>query len=65
MLVIGRGAGQWISVTHEASGDPMMIGVARIYRARNGRVMVDLTFDDPPRAFAIDRPGRRPRADEP
>jgi hypothetical protein len=63
MLVIGRHAGQWISVVCSASGRSMLVGVDRIYRDRNGQPTVNLTFDDPPHHFTIDRPGRRPRAE--
>lgn len=62
MLVLRRTEGQWVEITHQASGDTLRI---RVYDLdRGGGRHVHLAFDDAPRHFAIERPERRARAVE-
>ena len=64
MLVLKRKEGQWVQVTHAASGDVLRI---RVYDINYGTPpRANLAFDDAPRLFTIERPERheRPR-DEP
>jgi hypothetical protein len=62
MLVLKRKEGQWIEVTHAASGDTLRIRVYDICGDFPGRA--NLAFDDPTRLFEIQRPERVRRAAE-
>lgn len=52
MLVLRRHEGQWLEVRHR-SGEVLRVLVVRV-----GRGDVDLAFEDAPRHFAVERPGR-------
>lgn len=64
MLVLRRKDGDWVIVTHR-SGDVLRI---RVYDCTGtpGRTGggAHLAFDDPPRNFAVERPGRQQAAAE-
>ena len=60
MLVLRRTEGQWIELTHEASGDMIRF---RVYDLQAGRA--HLAFDDSARNFRIERPERHERKDKP
>lgn len=53
MLVLSRRSGQWVELTHAASGDTVRI---RVYNIIHNRA--DLAFDDDARHFLIERPER-------
>ena len=59
MLILRRKEGQWISLTHEASGDVIRIRVANVRARFPGQL--DLVFDDDARHFLIERPERGPK----
>lgn len=56
MLVLKRKEGQWVKVTHR-SGDLLRIRVCQIEAGHPGHL--NLTFDDDPRNFEIQRPERK------
>lgn len=56
MLVLKRRNGQWIEVTHTASGQVLRFRVYNISCDYPGRV--NLAFDDEERNFEIQRPDR-------
>lgn len=56
MLVLRRTEGQWLEVTHEASGDVLRLRVCDLTSHR-----VNLVFDEPARRFRIERSERRQR----
>ena len=62
MLILRRKEGQWVEITHR-SGDTIRVRVTNI-RAR-GPGQIDLAFDDGERHFAIHRPERCTRLDNP
>ena len=63
MLVLKRKEGQWVQVTHAASGDVLRI---RVYDITNGLPpRANLAFDDSPRNFILERPERVPRPSDP
>lgn len=55
MLVLKRRDGDWIDVTHAASGDVLRI---RVYAIDGPPGRANLAFDDDPRNFLIERPER-------
>ena len=57
MLVLKRKEGQWVEVTHEASGDVLRIRTCEITPGRPSHL--NLAFDDEARNFAIERPERK------
>jgi hypothetical protein len=54
MFVVKRYNGQWLKITHVASGDVMRIRAYDIKPAKNGG-RVSLACDDAARLFQIDR----------
>lgn len=56
MLVLKRREGQWVELTHH-SGDTIRIRVGRVDLGHPSSV--NLTFDDTPRNFEIERPERK------
>ena len=60
MLVLKRRPGEWIEVTHSATGQKCMIG----YKRMNDTGEVELLFDDPARIFEFVRPGWSRKAKE-
>jgi hypothetical protein len=56
MLVLKRKEGQWVDITHH-SGDVLRIRVCQIEAGHPGHL--NLTFDDDPRNFQIERPERK------
>jgi sRNA-binding carbon storage regulator CsrA len=56
MLVLKRHEGEWVEITHTASGDVLRV---RVYRTEFGQA--HLAFDDSPRNFRIERPERATR----
>jgi hypothetical protein len=56
MLVLKRREGQWVDITHPASGDVFRLRIYGITAGEPGRV--NIAFDDPDRNFEIRRPER-------
>ena len=54
MLVLKRKEGQWVEITHSASGDTLRVRVYDIAGEFPGRA--NLAFDDAARNFEIERP---------
>jgi hypothetical protein len=62
MLVLRRKEGQWIKITHEASGETLWIKAAEVCPERK---RIHLLFDDQARNFDVQRPERKPQSDLP
>jgi sRNA-binding carbon storage regulator CsrA len=58
MLVLKRKDGDWLTITHEASGDRLRI---RVQKIQIDPRQADLVFDDAPRKFTIERDERAVR----
>ena len=62
MLILRRKEGQWLEMTHVASGDTIRLRTCNIRARYPGQI--DLVFDDTAHNFQIQRPERAARAPE-
>ncbi len=64
MLITRRKPGQWVTVTHAASGDVLRVFVLRVYEHAGADwevgPNVDVGLDDPGRLFTVEK--FRPRS---
>lgn len=61
MLVLRRKEGQWVEITHKATGQVLRIGVARVRGYNQATGTLDLLCDDAAHNFDIQRAEREPR----